>query len=61
MFAKAFVNFYELVHGRLHLPGAGAVVRKAARYLPALRAYPYTLPGVGATILDSRDISSYGL
>ena len=61
MLASALVHFYRLVHGRLHLPGAGRVLRAAARRMPSLRAYPYPLPGLGTTVLDFREVSAYGV
>lgn len=60
MLAKALVNFYCFVHGRLHLPGAGRLLRAATRFVPGLRAYPYPLPGIGTTVLDFREISAFG-
>lgn len=61
MFATAFVRFYRFFHGRLHLRGAGALIRFAARWLPSLQAYPYQLPEVGTVIMDFRDASSCGM
>lgn len=58
MVAKLFVNFYRFVHGRLHLRGAGALTRAAARWLPGLQAFPYRLPNVGTITLDFRDNSA---
>jgi FkbM family methyltransferase len=59
--ARAFVAFYIFVHGRLHLRGAGALIKLAARWLRGLQAYPYDLPGVGAIALDFRDSSACGM
>jgi predicted AAA+ superfamily ATPase len=34
-----FVGFYRVWHGRFHAPGAGILLRMAAKALPGLRAY----------------------
>jgi FkbM family methyltransferase len=59
--ARAFLAFYIFVHGRLHLRGAGALIRLAARWLRGLQAYPYELPGIGTIALDFRDSSACGM
>src|SRR4051812_17484527 len=61
MIAKTLVHFYRLVHGRLHLRGAGAMLKIAARWLPGLQNFPYQLPGIGIITLDFRDASSCGM
>jgi FkbM family methyltransferase len=61
MIASAFVNFYRLVHGRLHVRGAGVVISRAARWVRGLQAYPLILPGVGTVTLDFRDQSARGM
>lgn len=59
--AQSLVAFYKWFHGRLHLRGAGALLRAAARFIPGLQAYPYPLPGVGTITLDFREGSSCGM
>jgi hypothetical protein len=61
MFADLLVNFYRLVHGRLHLPGAGWLLRRFAPLLPHLQAYPLPLPEVGVAIVDFRKAEAYGM
>jgi len=61
MFARGFVAFYCWFHGRLHLPGAGWLLRRLAQVLPALRDYPLTIPGTGVARLDLRDTAAYSL
>jgi len=58
LMTRSFVVFYIFVYGRLHLRGAGALIRFAARYLPGLQAYWYPVPGVGTIKLDFRDRSA---
>ena len=59
--ARALVGFYILVHGRLHLRGAGLVLRSAARLLPGLRAFPLAMNEVGTALVDFRESSSFAL
>ena len=56
-----FVGFYRFVHGRLHWPGAGWLLRHAANNLPGLRSFPLVLPGVGTALVDFRDESIFVL
>jgi len=59
--AKLLVNFYRLVHGKLHLPGAGWLIRRLLPYVPGLYAYPLKVPDVGTALLDFRDEAAFGL
>jgi FkbM family methyltransferase len=61
MFSDLLVGFYRVVHGRLHLPGAGWLLRRIAPVLPGLQAYPLPVPGVGVALLDFRDVGAYSL
>jgi FkbM family methyltransferase len=61
MIADLLVNFYRLVHGRLHLPGAGWLLRRFAPLLPRLQAYPLPVPEVGVAIVDFREAEAYGM
>lgn len=58
---RMLIHFYVLVHTRLHLRGAGLLIRWAARSLPALWSVPYQFPGAGCALLDLRDQSAFGL
>jgi FkbM family methyltransferase len=61
MVSDLLVGFYRLVHGRLHLPGAGWLLRRLAQFLPRLQAYPLLVPGVGVATVDFREIEPYGM
>jgi FkbM family methyltransferase len=61
MFSEAIVQFYRLVHGKLHLPGAGWLIKQAAPWLPGLQSYPLPVPGVGVVQLDFRDSAAFSL
>jgi FkbM family methyltransferase len=61
MFSDLLVGFYRLVHGRLHLKGAGWLLRRLAPMLPGLQAYPLLVPEVGVALLDFRDTGAYSL
>lgn len=61
MLARAAVRFYCFVHGTLGLPGAGWLLRRLARGLPALRVAPLAIRGVGIARLDLRDFAAYTL
>jgi FkbM family methyltransferase len=54
MISKSLVSFYCVVRGRLHLPGAGWLLRRLAPVLPGLQAYPFPVPEVGVALLDFR-------
>ena len=60
MIAKALVQFYCFVHGTLHLPGAGWLIRRVRRWVPELRSYPHRVPGLGTAMLDFNDDGSFG-
>jgi FkbM family methyltransferase len=59
--ASALVRFYFLVHGRFRLPGAGWLLRRVARVVPGLRAFPLDVPGVGMAEVDFRDEAVFTL
>jgi FkbM family methyltransferase len=61
MLARFFVGIYRLVHGRLRLPGAGALLRFAARSIPGLQDFPLPIPGVGTARVDFRDEAAFSL
>lgn len=61
MLARAAVGTYHFIHGTLGLPGAGWLLRRLARVLPALRAAPLHLSGVGTAQLDLGDLAAYSL
>jgi FkbM family methyltransferase len=61
MVSELLVKFYQVVHGRLHLPGAGWLLRKLAPALPGLQAYPFPVPEVGVALLDFRDVEAFGM
>jgi len=55
------VGFYRLVHGRLHLRGAGWLIRRFVPLLPRLQAYPFPVPEVGVALLDFRDEQAFSM
>jgi FkbM family methyltransferase len=59
--AKLLVKLYFLVHGKLHLPGAGWLIRRMIRFVPSLTRYPLHVAGVGTAILDFRDEAAFGM
>jgi FkbM family methyltransferase len=61
MLPDLLVSFYRFVHGRLHRRGAGWLLRKIARILPSMQAYPMAVPEVGVALLDFRDIGAYSM
>jgi len=61
MMSDVLVDFYRVVHGRLHLPGAGWLLRRLAVMLPGLQAYPFAVPGVGVALLDFREVAAFGM
>jgi FkbM family methyltransferase len=61
MVCESLVGFYRLVHGRLHMPGAGWLIRKLAPVLPRLQTYPCAVPEVGVALLDFREIEAFGM
>ncbi len=50
-----------LVHGKLHLPGAGWLIRGMLPIIPELRNYPFQIPGLGTATLDFRDTAAFGM
>jgi len=54
-----WVVFYKLWHGRLHLPGAGLLLRLVARIFPSLQSYPLAVDGFGTIPVDFSDVSGY--
>ena len=53
------VPFYRFWHGKLHWPGAGLLLHRAAAFLPGLQNYSLPLPD-GATIrVDFRDVTAF--
>jgi FkbM family methyltransferase len=61
MVAKLLVGFYRVWHGRLHLPGAGWLIKRFARRVRGLQSYPLLLPDVGTALLDFRDAAAIGM
>jgi FkbM family methyltransferase len=61
MLSRSLVQFYRLFHGKLHLPGAGQVIRLFAPRLSGLQSYPLGIPGVGEVLLDFRDGAAFTL
>jgi len=61
MVSDLLVGLYRVVHGRLHLPGAGWLLRKFAAFLPRLQAYPWPVAEVGVALLDFREVEAFGM
>lgn len=61
MVSDLLVHFYRVVHGRLHLPGAGWLLRRLAPMIPGLQAYPFCVPEVGVALLDFREVAAFGM
>jgi FkbM family methyltransferase len=61
MISDLLLAFYRVVHGRLHLPGAGWLLRRFAPMLPGLQAYPFLVPEVGVALLDFREAEAFGM
>jgi len=61
MFSDFLVWFYRFVHGRLHLPGAGWLLRRFAPLLPRLQEYPLRMPEVGVAMLDFREVEAFSM
>ena len=55
--AVLIVEFYRWWHGRLHLKGAGYVLRKSSTFVAGLQHYPLEVKGVGSVHVDFRDYS----
>jgi FkbM family methyltransferase len=58
--ARFLVCFYFFVHGRLHWPGAGWLIRRIAPHWCDLQRFPLDVPGVGTAIVDFRDLAAMG-
>jgi len=61
MLSDLLVGFYRVVHGRLHLPGAGWLIKRLAPMLPGLQTYPCPVPEVGVAVLDFREVEAFGM
>ncbi|HEV7926019.1 MAG TPA: FkbM family methyltransferase [Verrucomicrobiae bacterium] len=61
MVSDLLVGLYRVVHGRLHLPGAGWLLRRLAVFLPRLQAYPWPVREVGVALLDFREVEAFGM
>ena len=59
--SQTMVCGYQLVHGKLGLPGSGWMLRRAAGCWRGLQRYPFPIPGVGTALLDFRDAGAYGM
>jgi hypothetical protein len=59
MLANFLVRFYRVWHGRLGLKGAGWALRRAARVVPGLPAYPLVMQDGTRVTLDFRDMSAW--
>lgn len=59
--SRVCVGFYLLVHGRLHLRGAGWLLRRCAKRWAGLQRFPFRVPEVGTAVLDLRDDAAYGM
>jgi FkbM family methyltransferase len=59
MVAKALVSFYRLCHGKFHLPGAGKLLVWVARHNRSLQAFRLSIPAIGDTPVDFRDVSAF--
>jgi FkbM family methyltransferase len=61
MVSDLLVGFYRVVHGHLHLRGAGWLLRRLAPMVPGLQAYPFPVPEVGVALLDFREVEAFGM
>lgn len=57
--SNAIVNFYKFWHGRLHLKGAGLILKFLKKILPELWNFPIRLPNGTCVHVDFRDASSF--
>ena len=55
MFAKLLIALYGFVHGRLHWPGAGWLIRRLAPGLRGLQQFSLAVPHVG-TATDRKSV-----
>jgi FkbM family methyltransferase len=53
--SNGLVGFYRFWHGRLHLKGAGFLLRHCARFFRELEHYQLEVPGVGRLTVNLRD------
>lgn len=60
MISAALIRLYGFVHGKLHLPGAGWLIRRFD-WLPGLQSYPLKVDGVGVARLDFRDGAAFSM
>ena len=58
MIATLLVNFYRLWHGKLHLKGAGLLLRRAAPICPELHNYCLRVSETHSVTFDFRDVSA---
>lgn len=59
MLSRLLVGFYRIVHGKLHLRGAGWLLTRCAPLVPGLQAFPVAVDGVGRAVLDFRDGAAF--
>jgi FkbM family methyltransferase len=57
MLSYLFVSFYRFWHGKLHLKGAGVLLRVFARILPEFEHYRLNVPNLGRLTVNLRDSS----
>lgn len=57
--ASLFLGFYSFWHGRLHMPGAGWLLKRVARCLTVLQGVPVPVPPFGTARLDLRDTAAF--
>ncbi len=57
--AHFIIGFYRLWHGRLHLKGAGGLIRWAAPYTHGLQKFPLNLPEGQTVTVDFRDPAAF--
>ena len=61
MISKVLVALYRFVHGRVHLRGAGWLLKRSVPFLPGLKNFRLRVPEVGEAMLDFRDTAVFGL
>jgi FkbM family methyltransferase len=59
MLSQLLIAFYKVWHGRLHLKGAGFLIRSLAPRLPGLQNFSLELPEGQQIRLDFRDLSAF--
>ncbi|MFH7245470.1 MAG: FkbM family methyltransferase [Spirulina sp.] len=59
MLSQLLIAFYKIWHGRLHLQGAGLLIRLLAPRLPGLQSFSLQLPEGQEVNLDFRDLSAF--